>query len=96
MFETTQKNGKNVLSAGYPSVEKLIDSEDFDEINKVFESAYDELQESGKKKRGLKKGRDTKKAMKAIERVMGLLKELLEIKYQMQEMLDKATTKKKK
>ena len=91
-----EKGGKQVVSAGYPAVEKLIESEDFIEINKVFEKAYAELEELGKKKRGLKKGRDAKKAMLAIEHVMDLFKELLEIKYRLQEMLAQAEKGKKK
>jgi len=31
--------------AGYPAVEKLIDTEDFDEVNDAFEEAYAELQD---------------------------------------------------
>jgi len=96
MFEITERDGKKVLSAGYPAVEKLIESEDFSTINRVFEAAYDELEAISRKKRGLKKSRDAKKAMKAIERVMDLFRELLEIKYQIQAMLDRASSGKKR
>ena len=96
MLELKKKGKETVLSAGYPAVEKLIDSEDFKETNKVFETAYTELDELNRKKRGLKKGRDAKKAMKAIEHVVDLFKELLEIKYRLQEMMDKSGKGKKK
>lgn len=96
MLETVERDGKMVLSAGYPAVERLIDSEEFDEINTTFEIAYARLEGIDKKKRGLKKGRDAKKAMLAIEHVMDLFKELLEIKYRLQEMLDQTAKGKKK
>ena len=96
MLEFSEREGKRVLSAGYPAVEKLIDSENFDDINKAFEDAYQELDLLSRKKRGLKKGRDARKAMKAIEHVVDLFKELLEIKYSLQEMLEKAQVKRKR
>lgn len=96
MLETTKREGKNVLSAGYPAVERLIDSEDFDRVNAIFEGAYKELQGISRKKKGLKRSREAKKAMLAIEHVMDLFKELLEIKYQLQKMLAEAAKGKKK
>lgn len=96
MLEFTKRQGETVLSAGYPAVEKLIDTENFGEVNKAFEKAYKELDEINRKKKGLKKGRDAKKAMKAIEHVVDLFKELLEIKYRLQEMMDQAGKGKKK
>lgn len=70
---------------GYPRVEKLIDTEDFSEINEVFEGFYAELAKSVAHKRGFKKSRDAKKVMKAMELVMDLFRELLAIKYRIQE-----------
>jgi len=96
MIETRERDGKKILSAGYPDVENLVDSEDFDAVNLAFETAYEELEAINKKKRGLKKGRDAKKAMLAIEHVMDLFKELLEIKYSLLEVLDNASKSKKK
>lgn len=69
----------------FPEIEKLIESEDFDRINKSFTSAYEELERVSKGKGGMGKSRDAKKAMKAIERVMDLLRELLKMKYQIQQ-----------
>ncbi len=87
MLEKVKKNGKEVLSAGYPAIETLLDSEDFGHVNKVFEKTYAELEGKAKIKRGLKKSREARKAMKSVELVMNLLKELLEIKYRLQEMI---------
>ncbi|MBI4365562.1 MAG: hypothetical protein HY543_01965 [Deltaproteobacteria bacterium] len=81
-FRDTSK-GK-VLSAGYPAVEDLIDSEQFDPLNQTFERAYQALEEIARHKRGLRKSRDARKAMRAIERVMDLFRELLAIKYRLQ------------
>jgi len=74
-------------TAGYPAIENLIDTEDFSEINVRFKEAYDKLEEVYKHKRGLKKSRDAKKGMKAIELVMELFRELLTIKYRLQEIV---------
>lgn len=78
------------LSAGYPAIEELIDSEHFDPLNAVFEKAYTALGEVARHKRGLRRSREARRAMKAIERVMDLLRELLAIKYRLQD----ATTRK--
>lgn len=71
---------------GYPRVEKLIETEDFTEINEIFEAAYAEASEVAGQKKGLKKSREAKKVMKSMELVMDLFRELLAIKYQLQEM----------
>lgn len=71
--------------SGYPAVEKLIDTEDFTELNTVFEVAYGELMELSKRKKGLKTQRDAKRAMRSLELTMELLRELLAIKYRIQE-----------
>lgn len=73
-------------TAGYPEIEHLIDTEDFSEVNQQFQEAYDKLEEVAKHKRGLKKSREAKKAMKAIELTMDLFRELLTIKYRLQDM----------
>lgn len=72
------------LSAGYPGIEALIDSENFDVLNATFEQAYQQLGEVARHKRGLRKSREARKAMKSIERVMDLFRELLAIKYRLQ------------
>lgn len=78
---------------GYPRVEKLIDSEDFDEINSSFKKAYEDLESASRQKGGLKKGQAAKKGMLALEKAAELLKELLKIKYRLQEEVAKAGKK---
>lgn len=81
-----QKKGENRYGqAGYPAVERLIDTEDFDAINSAFEVAYDELDRISKTKKGLRTQREAKKAMKAMELTLDLFRELLAIKYKLQE-----------
>lgn len=71
--------------SGYPAVEKLIDTEDFDAINLAFELAYNQLADICRCKKGVKTQRDAKRAMRAMELTMDLLRELLAIKYRIQE-----------
>jgi len=78
---------------GYPIIEKLIDSEDFDEINRSFAAVYKDLEKISKEKKGLKHNKEAKKAMVALEKVVDLLKELLQIKYRLQEEVSKGTKK---
>lgn len=73
-------------STGYPRVEQLIETEDFVEVNEAFEVAYADLGDLVGKSRSIKKGKDAKKAMKAMELTMDLFRELLEVKYQLQAM----------
>lgn len=94
MLEQRQTPKGTQVSAGYPAIERLIDTEDFSAVNNAFESAYKELGETARVKRGLKKSREAKKAMLAIELTMNLFKELLEIKYKIQEMLKRSQAKK--
>lgn len=94
MLETRQTEKGAVITAGYPAIEQLIDTEDFTKINDIFEKAYNQLSENARVKRGLKKSREAKKAMRAIELTMNLFKELLEIKYRIQEMLRRTQAKK--
>jgi len=94
MLDTRQTEKGPVLTAGYPAVERLIETEDFGDINTVFERAYNDLSEVARVKRGLKRSREAKKAMKSIELVMALFKELLEIKYRINTLLKKANTRK--
>ncbi len=79
--------------AGYPAVERLIDTENFDELNETFEAAYAELFQISKKKKGLKTRRDARKAMRAMELTLDLFRELLAIKYRLQEEAEKAAKK---
>jgi len=71
--------------AGYPAVERLIDTEDFNEINSAFEKAYGELDQIAKKKKGFKTQKDARTAMRSLELTLDLFRELLAIKYRLQE-----------
>jgi hypothetical protein len=77
------------VTAGYSRIEALVESEDFDAVNRSFGEAYEELQKVAKQKSGLGKGKAAKKAIRAYELVMELFKELLKLKYQMMEVLKK-------
>ena len=65
----------------YPSIEKLVASEDFREIDKNLGAAHQALEKISKEG-GLGKARDARKAMKAIEKVKDLLAELVRLKRQ--------------
>ena len=62
-------------------IEKLLESEDFTELNAHYAAAYAELEKVAKQK-GMGKARDAKKAMKALERVADLMNYLLKLKYE--------------
>ncbi len=53
-------------------------------MNRDFTKAYEELEKMSKMK-GLGKSADAKKGMRAIEKVMDLLRDLLRMKFQMVE-----------
>src|SRR3989338_9190891 len=93
--ESRKETSSKKPSLGYPRVEKLIESEDFKEGNRVFEATYKELDRQGKAKKGLKTGREAAKAQKAIERVTQLFRELLEVKYRLQDYLKQQASQKK-
>jgi len=63
----------------YPAIEALVQSEDFKDLNKNYEAAYNELEKVAKQK-GMGKTSEAKKAMKALERVSDLLNYLLKLK----------------
>lgn len=73
------------IASQFPQIEKLLQSEDFEPINKAFTEAYDQLESLSKSKGGLKRSSDARKAMKGIERTMDLLRELLQVKYKLVE-----------
>ncbi len=93
MASPKKEESNNIV--GYPRIESLIDTEDFDSVNKSFAAAYGELEKVARQKAGLGKAKQAKKAMRAYELVMELLKELLKLKYQMQEALKQQETQKK-
>ncbi|MBI4126608.1 MAG: hypothetical protein HY465_03860 [Deltaproteobacteria bacterium] len=80
-----QRGGQSHGMTGYPEIERLIESEQFDDVNQVFAATHEELSKVATKKGGFKKSGEAKKAMRAIELVMQLFRELLTIKYQLKE-----------
>lgn len=84
MFEMRKTPQGEKLTAGYPAVEDLIETEQFDAVNKAFGDAYTQLDEIIKKKKGLKAVAEAKVAQKAIDTVMELFKGLLAVKYELQ------------
>jgi len=91
-----QKKAEETLStAGYPRIERLIETEDFDPVNKSFAATYGELEKVARQKAGLGRAKQAKKAMKSYELVMNLLKELLKLKYQMAEAVKQQEAQKK-
>ncbi len=86
--EPSKEKDKNpsieeVIAAQFPQIERLIETEDFSKINASFQAAYGSLEKIGRGGSGMGKSRDARKAMKAIERIMDLLRDLLKIKYQL-------------
>ena len=70
-------------SLGYPTIEGLLETEDFSNLQEGYESAQNEAEKvlsSGQSARTKKRA---KSAVAAFERGLDLLKELLEIKEQM-------------
>jgi hypothetical protein len=92
---TKPSKSPETVASGYPRIERLIDTEEFDPINKSFAAAYGELEKVARQKAGLGKAKLAKKAMRAYELVMDILKELLKLKYQMMEALKQQEAKKK-
>lgn len=80
-----QRGGPSHGVAGYPEIERLIETEQFDDVNQTFAATHEALARIASKKGGFKKSGEAKKAMKAIELVMQLFRELLTIKYQLKE-----------
>ncbi len=78
---TQAQAGLEPFRPHYPEIERIVDSEDFTQINEHFGQAYEAL-EAVSKQNGMGKARDAKKAMKALEQVMDLLKYLLKLKYE--------------
>lgn len=73
------------VATQFPEIERLLETEEFDKINKSFTAAYEALEKISKGRGGVggsSRNQAARKGMKAIERVMDLLRELLRLKYQ--------------
>lgn len=90
--QTTQDSG-----LGYPQIEGLLETEQFEKINKSFADAYERLEKIKKDRSGgLKKQKAAQKAMQAYELTTKLINELLQIKYQIVKMREEEDKKKQK
>lgn len=70
---------------GYPHIESLLDSENFEAVNKNFGEAYQKLTACiNSKSTPIKTQKEARLAMKAYELTTDLLKELLKLKYVVQ------------
>ncbi|MBI1910163.1 MAG: hypothetical protein HYS22_08355 [Deltaproteobacteria bacterium] len=83
------------FNVSYPAIEKLIDTEEFATVNKNFGAAYSELEKITKQKGGLGKVKQARKGMKALEKVMDLLAELLKLKYRLMASQEGVSSKEK-
>ena len=79
---------------GYPHIEALLDSENFDKLNASFSQGYAKLTAViDNKSSTIKAQKDARLAMKAYELTTDLLKELLKLKYVVQEQMKKTQKK---
>ncbi len=81
--QLTEEEAEKRVVSQFPSIEALLECEDFSKVNKNFAEVHEALEKINRSRGGLGKSTDVRKALKAIERVMDLLRELLKIKYQM-------------
>lgn len=71
-------------SPGYPTIEKLIETEDFSQVNQSVSACYDTLERMLKSKTGgLKRQKMVRQALKAYDLTIDLIRDLLKIKYDM-------------
>ena len=66
---------------GFPSLERLVEQDSYDEFNKVMLESYDELEKIIQSKGGdAMRRKAAKKAMRAMELTMNLLRDFLQVK----------------
>lgn len=77
---STASTGKVPL--GYPTIEKLIETENFSKVNQTVSACYDKLEKMLKgKSGGLSRQKAIRSALKAYDLTIDLLRDLLKIKY---------------
>ena len=64
----------------YPALEKLIESEEFDELNEIFLGSYEKLEKITKGKGDVARKKAAKKAMRSLELTMNLLRDFMRMK----------------
>lgn len=80
---TPKSNNSNALP-GYPLIQNLIETENFEKVNKSMSEAYDTLERQLKQKTGgLKKQKAIRQALKSFDLTIDLIRELLKTKYDM-------------
>lgn len=95
MSTPTKKPEETTL--GYPHIEKLLETEKFEEVNKSFSAAYETLEKIMKdRSAGLKKQKSAQKAMQAYEFTVKLMNYLLKVKHEMVRMREAQAKEKKK
>lgn len=68
----------------FPALERLMETEEFDDLNRTFIEAYDTLEKislaKNATKSGIEKKRSARKIMRALELTMNLLRDFLQVK----------------
>ena len=94
---TETKKKPKVTTLGYPHIEQLLETENFETVNKSFAEAYDKLEAIMKdRSAGLKKQKDAQKSMQAYELTVELINELLKIKREIAKQREKGGQNPKK
>lgn len=79
-----ESSAKAEKLTGYPMIEKLLDSENFETVNKSFAEAYQNLEKKAQDKSlGLAGRKKVKQAMQAYELTVELIRQLVGLKYEM-------------
>ena len=65
---------------GYPTIEYIVETEDFSQLKGSMAENYAALEKLKKEAKGLKKQAGIKKALKAFDLTMDLIRHLLEVK----------------
>lgn len=85
MSPREQKKQEN-QSLGYPLIEEMLETEDFKRVNQSFSASFQKLERIfHDHASGIKKQKEARKAMEAYEYTVELVKELLKLKYQVEE-----------
>lgn len=91
------KKKTKVTTLGYPHIEELLETENFEAVNKSFAEAYGKLESIMKdRSAGLKKQKDAQKSMQAYELTVELINELLRVKREIAKQREKTEPKTKK
>ena len=71
---------ENQASLGFPTIERLIEQENFDDLNRIFVEGYESLEKIAQGKGDLQRKKAAKKAMRSLELTMNLLRDFLSVK----------------